>query len=70
MQVAHLLLANFDHMRICARTFLAAIPAIIAIIAIAVALAIFLIVLLLIGDEIFKCKSVMGCDKINAMEGL
>src|SRR5262249_47364338 len=67
MQVAKLPLAQLKNFSRIGRAFMAAIPTVVLVGTVAVVLAIFFIVLVLVANEVAQSKAIMGGDEIDAV---
>ncbi len=65
-QVAFLLVAQADDRRIISRSFDPAIPAEVRLVTVAVVLAIGLVVLVVVADQVVQRETVMGGDEVDA----
>src|SRR5580765_5516271 len=65
-KIAALPIAQFVNLRVIGRTFKAAIPRLIIVIAVPVFIVVQLIVLFVVADQIGQCKSIMDCNEVDA----
>jgi len=66
-EILDLTVSKFLNIRIIGRAFDAAVPASIVVPAIAVVFAIWLVILMVIGNQVIKCESIMTGHKIYAL---
>lgn len=67
-KVAHLPLSQLGDVRILCRSFNAAIPAVVLVVAVAVVFLIGEVVFLIVADQIAQSESVVRCDEIDAAQ--
>src|SRR4029453_10039644 len=65
-KIAALPVAQHVKLRVIGRTFGAAIPRLIIVVAVAVRVAVQLVVFFVITDQIGQCESIMGCNEVDA----
>src|SRR4029077_16862036 len=65
-KIAALSVAQHVNLRVIGRTFHAAIPRLIIVVAVAVFVVVQLVVFFVVTDQIGQCKSIMGCNEVDA----
>src|SRR5215510_5531396 len=65
-KIAPLPVAQRIDLRVVGRTFGAAIPRLIIVVAVAIVVAVQLVVFLVVADQIGQCESIMGCNEVDA----
>src|SRR6476646_8391317 len=65
-KIAALPVAQHVNVRIIGRTFDAAIPRLIIVVAVAVLVAVQLVVFFVVADQIGECESIMDCNEVDA----
>src|SRR5262245_6314151 len=65
-KITALTIAQRIDLRVIGRTFHAAIPRLIIVVAVAVVVLVRLVVLVVVADQIAQCESIMSCDKVDA----
>ena len=65
-KIAALPVAQHVNLRLIGRTFDAAIPRLIIIVAVAVFVVVQLVVFFVVADQVVQCESIMGCNEVDA----
>src|SRR4051794_11652016 len=65
-KIAALPVAQIINLRIIARTFNAAIPRLIIVIAVAIFVVVQFVVLFVVADQVDQCKSIVDCNEVDA----
>src|SRR5262245_289217 len=65
-KIAPLPVAQRIDLQVVGRTFGAAIPRLIIVVAVAIVVAVQLVVFLVVADQIGQCESIMGCNEVDA----